>query len=151
MQIKEIMNKNIISADKNEKVWEVAQKMKKYNIGFIPVIDDKKIIGVITDRDIIVSAIANNNDQNETIENYINKNIISINLDDDIKNALDLMATNKIKRLIVDDNKKVVGIVSLSDILNIDLNYEILKTIRCIWNQNDNQKYEEAQIDEFYL
>lgn len=151
MTVKDIMNKNIICVDKYEKVWEVAQKMKKYNIGFLPVIDSSKLIGVITDRDIVINSIANNNDKNKTIENYINKNIISINIEESIKNALNLMSQTKIKRLIVTNDKQVVGIVSLSDILTTNLDSEILKTIRSIWIQNDNHQEKDVQIDDFYL
>ena len=80
MKIRELMSKNIVVADKDEKIYEVARKMQKYNIGFLPVIDNSRIIGVITDRDIVINCISNNNDKDETIENYINKHIISINL-----------------------------------------------------------------------
>lgn len=151
MKIRELMNKNIVVADKDEKVYEVARKMQKYNIGFLPVIDNSRIIGVITDRDIVINCISNNNDKNETIENYINKNIISINLDSEAIEALNLMTDNKIKRLIVTDDKKVVGIISLADILTTNLDNEILRTIKSIWNIKDNKKSKDAKIDEFYL
>lgn len=151
MKIRELMSKNIVVADKDEKIYEVARKMQKYNIGFLPVIDNSRIIGVITDRDIVINCISNNNDKNETIENYINKHIISINLDGEIIEALNLMIENKIKRLIVTDDKRVVGIISLADILTTNLDNEILRTIKSIWNIKDNKKNNDAQIDEFYL
>lgn len=151
MKVKEIMNKNIVAANKDEKVWEIAKKMKKHNIGFLPILDNSKIIGVITDRDIVITSVSNNNDKNEIVENYINKNIISINLDNEINEALDLMAINKVKRLIVTDNKKVVGIISLADILTTNLNDDILKAIKSIWTVKDNEKTKDAQIDDFYL
>ena len=151
MKVREIMNKNIIIANKDDKVWEVAKKMKKHNIGFLPVIDNSRIIGVITDRDIVINCISNNNDKNETVENYMNKNIVSINLDSSVNDALNLMATNKIKRLIVDDNKKVVGIISLSNILATNLNDDVINSIRCIWSIKDNEKNKNTEIDEFYL
>lgn len=151
MQIKEIMNKNIVVASKEEKIWKIAKKMKQYNIGFLPVVDNSKVIGVITDRDIVINCISNNNDKNETVENYINKNIISINLDSEINDALDLMASNKVKRLIVTDDKKTVGIISLADILTTNLNDEILKTIKSIWIIKDNKQNKDAEVDDFYL
>lgn len=151
MKVKEIMNKNIIVVNKNDKVWEVAKKMKEYNIGFIPVVNNSKIIGIITDRDIIVNSISNNNDKNESIDNYINKNIIYIDLNKKITEALNLMKKNKIKRLIVTNDKKIVGIISLSDILTTNFDDEILKTIKSIWTINEKEKYIDAQIDDFYL
>lgn len=151
MKVKEIMNKNIIVSNKDEKVWEVAQKMKDYNIGFLPIINNSTVIGVITDRDIVTGAITNKNDKNETIENYINKNVISINLENNINDALNLMANNQVKRLIVVDNKKLVGIISLSDILTTKLNKEILETIKSIWKIKYNEKIKDAEIDDIYL
>lgn len=151
MKVKEIMNKNIIASSKKEKIWEVAQKMKEYNIGFLPIIDNSKIIGVITDRDIVISAISNQNDKNETIENYVNKNIVYINLESNINDALNVMASNKVKRLIVTDDKKIVGIISLADILTTNLNDEIIKTIKSIWTVKDNEKINDVKIDDIYL
>ena len=75
----------------------------------------------------------------------------NINLDSEINEALDLMASNKVKRLIVTDDKKIVGIISLADILTTNLNDEILKTIKSIWKVKDNEKNKDAQIDDFYL
>lgn len=151
MKIEELMTKNIITAKKSEKVFEIAQKMKEYNIGFIPVIDNSKIIGVITDRDIVINCISNNNDKNETVENYINKNIVSVKIEDDLEQALNLMKDNKVKRLIVSDNNKVIGIISLSDILTTNLTDELLETVKSIWEIQDRNKLPDSQIDEFYL
>lgn len=151
MKVNELMSKDIIVAYKNEKVFEVAHKMKKYNIGFMPVVDKDKIIGIITDRDIVINCISNNNDKNETIENYINKSIISIESKKLIEQALALMSEHKVKRLIVNENNKIVGIISLSDILSTNLEKQLLKTIKSIWEINDRNKIQDSQIDEFYL
>ena len=60
MNIKDIMSSNLITCDKDATLNDVSIKMKNYDIGFIPISDEKKIIGVITDRDIVVNALANN-------------------------------------------------------------------------------------------
>ena len=151
MKVKEIMNTNIIVSNKNEKVWEVAQKMKEYNIGFLPIIDNSKVIGVITDRDIVITSVSNNNDKNKSIENYINKNVISIDWENDINEALKLMADNQVKRLIVVNNNKVVGIISLADILTTNFHDKTLETIKSIWKIKYNEKMKDAEIDDIYL
>lgn len=151
MKVNELMNKNIISINKEALISDLSHKMKEYNIGFIPVVDNNKVIGVITDRDIVVNAVANNCDINCSIDSYINNDIVSIECDKDINDALDLMSSKKVKRLIVTDKKKVVGIISLSDILKTDLDKKIMETIRTIWDVNDHKKEPDSEIDEFYL
>lgn len=147
MIIKDIMSKNIISCKSNSNIYDVAKLMKEYNIGFIPIIDNN-LIGVITDRDIVIKCIYNND---INIKSYISNNIISIDENKNIKNALNLMKGKKIKRLIVTKEKEIVGILSLSDILNNSNDNEIINTIKSIYEIKDNKLNKNPQIDEFYL
>lgn len=147
MIIKDIMSKNIISCKSNSNIYDVAKLMKEYNIGFIPIIDNN-LIGVITDRDIVIKCIYNND---INIKSYISNNIISIDENKNIKNALNLMKGKKIKRLIVTKEKEIVGILSLSDILNNSNDNEIINTIKSIYEIKDNKLNKNSEIDEFYL
>lgn len=150
MKIKDIMSKRIISCNINSNIFEVAQLMKKHNIGFIPIIDNE-IKGVITDRDIIIKAIANK-DYDTNIKPYINEFVISIDENKDISYALRLMSKHKIKRLIITNNNKLSGILSLSDIINSNLfEQEIIKCIKNIYTLIDNNKLFNNEIDDFYL
>lgn len=147
MKIKDIMSKNIISCKSNSTINDISKLMKKYNIGFIPIIDDK-LIGVITDRDIVIKCIFNND---SNIKSYINRNIITIEENKNIEDALKLMSTSKIKRLIVTKEKEIVGILSLSDILNTNLDNIIINTVKSIYEIKDNKLNNNPEIDEFYL
>ena len=80
-----------------------------------------------------------------------NTNIISIDENDSIINALKLMNKFKIKRLIVTNKKEIVGILSLSDILNYNLDNGILNTIKSIYEIKDNKLNDNPEVDEFYL
>lgn len=146
MKIKEIMSKNIISCKSNNTIYEIANLMKKHNIGFLPIID-KSLKGVITDRDIVVKCLSNND---TFILPYINTNIISIEENKNIEDALNLMSKNKIKRLIITKEKEIVGILSLSDIIN-NTNINTLNTIKNIFELKNNQLNKNPKIDEFYL
>lgn len=150
MRIKEVVNKNIIVGDVNNSITEVANIMKKNNIGFLPISDNKKIIGVITDRDIVINCISNNCNNAESISGYINKNIIHIDWNREISDALSIMAKEKIKRILVSNNMKLVGVLSLSDIINLD-EKKALETIKTIWELKDNENNIEPEIDEYYL
>lgn len=141
------MSKNIISCKSNSTINDISKLMKKYNIGFIPIIDDK-LIGVITDRDIVIKCIFNND---SNIKSYINRNIITIEENKNIEDALKLMSTSKIKRLIVTKEKEIVGILSLSDILNTNLDNIIINTVKSIYEIKDNKLNNNPEIDEFYL
>ena len=150
MRIKEIFNKGLISADVNASVYDVANLMKKHNIGFIPITNNQSIVGVITDRDIVINAIANNCDCNQSIEDYINKNVIKIDYNREIHDALSLMKQHKIKRIIVMDGEQIIGVLSLSDIIKTN-EKEVLDTIKTIWTIDDKDRLKDAEIDEFYL
>lgn len=147
MKVKDIMSKNIISCKLDCTIYDIANLMKKYNIGFIPIIDNG-LKGVITDRDIVIKCIYN---KDININGYININIINIDENKDINDALYLMNKYKIKRLIVKNKKKIVGILSLSDILNYCNNNELINTIKTIYELNDNKINNNSEVDEFYL
>ena len=148
--IREIMTYNIISSDKDSSIKEISSLMKKHNIGFIPIKDKEEYIGVITDRDICLAILIISN-INDSIKSYITNNIIYIDVNSDINNALKIMGTNKVKRLLVKEEKNIIGVLSLSDVLNYTNNKNIINTYKTIFYIHDNDKSTIAEIDEFYL
>ena len=136
--------------DDNTSISEVARIMKEKDIGFIPISNDNKIIGVITDRDIVVNAISNKCNLDTPVKEYATKNVISVNIDDNVSKILNVMRKNKVKRVLVNDEHKLVGIVSFSDILNNN-EFDILNTMKEIWSIKRNNEHYETEIDEFYL
>lgn len=151
MNINDIMSKKIIVGSTTNTLSEIAELMKKYDIGFIPIVDKNKLVGVITDRDIVINAISNNCSFNDLIDKYVVKNIISIDQNKSIDDALNLMALKKVKRLIVTDNNKISGILTLSDILGKYDNEILLDTFKQIFEINRNDDLFSTEIDEFYL
>lgn len=142
------MSKDLIVLDINSTINEVACKMKEADIGFIPISEDNIIVGVITDRDIVTKIIANNDNK---VKGYINKDLIKISKNSSIENAVKLMGEKKIKRLLVEDNEKLVGIISLSDILN-NLNSEVVfENIKKIFEIYRNTDKYITDINEFEL
>ena len=110
----------------------------------------KKLVGVITDRDIVIKAVANNCDCKQSIEDYINKNIIKIDYNRELSDAIHLMKANKIKRIIVADGEHFIGVLSLSDIIKTNKK-EVLEALKTIWKIDDKTRLKDAEIDEFYL
>lgn len=150
VMINEIMSKKIIFSNINDSIKEVAELMKINNIGFIPIKDNNKYIGVITDRDICMS-IPTISSVNDSIKSYITNNIVYIDINSSIDDALKQMSEKKIKRLLVKDKDNIVGVLSLSDILNYTNNKNVLNSIKTIFYIHDNNKSSLAEIDEFYL
>lgn len=146
MKVKDLMCSKLIVIDINSSLSEIANVMKKYDIGFVPISCKNKIVGILTDRDIVTRIIANNDNK---INGYLTDDLITINSNDNIDKALDSMTKHKIKRLLVVDNNKLVGILSLSDILNADIN--ITKNIKEIFAINKNDDTYVTKINEFEL
>lgn len=152
MKVKDIMSKNLIICSSDINVINISNIMKKYNIGFIPIEKNKKIIGVITDRDIVINIISNKVNNNSSIESYVNSNIIHIEENSSIDECLNIMKENKVKRLIIVNKEKIVGVISLSDILNCydDLN-KVTEVAKVIWSTTKSDDNYKTEIDEFYL
>ncbi|MCM1370882.1 MAG: CBS domain-containing protein [Clostridium sp.] len=151
MKVIDVMSKNLIICSYDINVVNLSNIMKKYNIGFIPIEKNKKIIGIVTDRDIVVDMISNKINYSSKIEAYINKKAISVDCNSTIEECLEIMAKNKIKRLIVTDSNKLVGIVSMSDILNSIYYDKIIEAMKTIWAKTKTSDTYKTEIDEFYL
>lgn len=152
MNIETIMSRDLIIGSVNQKVSDIADLMKKYDIGFIPIEQNKHLIGVVTDRDIICSTFSNELDCDSKIEKYMTHNVISIDVEETVENALQLMGKEKIKRLIVSKKDKVVGILSLSDIITADIDPTLFVTeLKKIWTIHKNMDNFHTEVDEFYL
>lgn len=151
MIIKDFITKNLIVGDVSDSVYTISKLMKDNDIGFVPISDNKRIVGVITDRDIVVRCVSNN-DINSSIINYISKNIISVDANSSIPSVLKVMRKYKIKRVLVTSDNKVIGVISISDMLNIEgFNNLVLESIKSIFSVGANIHKYETEIDEFYL
>ena len=148
MKIEDVMSKKLIVGKNTATIKEISELMKKFDIGFIPISKNNKIIGVITDRDIVTRIITSNAQSSDLIESYISPNIISCDINSDIDTLFDIMKKSKIKRIIITDSEKVVGIVSISDLLN---QKNVIDACKEIYKINKNDDYFKTEIDEFYL
>lgn len=147
MNIKDIMTKNIITKNVDSSLEEIASTFKDFDIGFLPITENDKVIGVLTDRDIVVKMLSNND---TNIKSYINNNIIKININSSIQDVLDLMKKHKVKRVIVEDNNLMVGIISISDLLDYD-DENIINVIKTIFKPEKNHISNNPSVKQFYL
>lgn len=150
MNIEEMMCKNIISAEVSSSVNDLARLMKEYNIGFLPIHHRQKIIGVITDRDIVTKMLVNHDEKN--LRDYLSPSIITADKKAPISEVLSSMKKNKIKRILITDQNKVVGILSLSDIMKHYKNkQEIIDVLQSIFALEPILREQTTEIDAFYL
>lgn len=118
MEIKDIMMRSVETIEPDESISEAAARMASQNIGFLPVWQEGALLGVITDRDIVVRAVARGFDPEQTIvEEVMTSSVFSLPETSDLEEASELMESKHVRRLIVtDENDMPVGIVSLDKI-----------------------------------
>ena len=100
------MSRPVIVGKLEDSIATTASIMKQHDIGFLPIAKENQIVGVITDRDLVIGAVANKVDPTSPIENYITHHVISIEQTVSIEDLLDLMADTQVKRILVTNEKK---------------------------------------------
>lgn len=114
------MNRNVVIAKAEVNLKEASEVMSKYHIGSLVISGGKKNFGILTSGDII-KAIANGRDPERTpVDNVMSKKVITIEPDKGVEDAVELMVRNRIKKLPVVDQGKLLGIVTASDIIAIE-------------------------------
>jgi CBS domain-containing protein len=119
MQVKDVMTRGVECIRPTDTIGHAAQRMQELNVGSLPVCgDQEKLVGMITDRDITVRATAGCCQPGTTcVSDIMTPHIVYLFDDQNVEDAAELMEENQIRRLVVlDRNKRLVGIVSLGDL-----------------------------------
>lgn len=116
MKVTEIMTTDVETCTPETTLQEVAIRMLELDVGSIPVSDDNKLHGIITDRDIVTRGIAAQFSLDTPVSRILSSDMITGTKDMDVEEAATLMSANQIRRLPIVEDNKVVGIVSLGDI-----------------------------------
>jgi CBS domain-containing protein len=116
--IRDVMTPNPECVTEKDSIRDVARIMKDQDTGVVPVVDGKKIIGLITDRDIVVRGLAEGkNLENMRVNELMTKSVRSVREDASVNEALEMMGNSEIRRVpVVNQNDELVGILSLGDI-----------------------------------
>jgi CBS domain-containing protein len=114
--LQEIMTKNVEYCTPLDNVYEVALKMKELNVGAIPICEDDHLLGMITDRDIVVRGMAEKKPGSTKVTDIMSNELITGTPDMTTQEASKIMAEKQIRRLPVVENSKLCGIVSLGDL-----------------------------------
>jgi CBS domain-containing protein len=117
MTLKDIMSTEVMTVGENKSCSDAAQLMRDKHVGCLPVMDSDRLIGIITDRDIVTRVIANNLDPNEQrVSDFMSKTLVTANPNMSAEEASRLMADKAIRRLPILENERLAGIVSLGDL-----------------------------------
>jgi CBS domain-containing protein len=117
----EVMTKNPACCLPSDPIARAAQWMKRENVGSIPVIESeqsKKLVGIVTDRDLALQVVADGRDVKGTkVADVMTRTVVTCRADDDVQKAVDAMAKNQLRRIpVVDNDSKIVGIISQADV-----------------------------------
>ncbi len=116
-KVSEIMTDDVVTVTPQDNVYEVAVKMKENDTGFIPVVEGgDKLIGVITDRDLVIRGIAEKRPGSTAVDEVMTKGIKTASRDMSVDEAAELMAQQQIRRLPVCEGDRLIGIVSIGDL-----------------------------------
>jgi CBS domain-containing protein len=117
-KVNSVMNRNIAVCKKDQSLAEAVQIMWERDLGFIPVVDDARLLGVITDRDACMAAYTQDRPLAAlSVEIAMAKKVFTCREDDDLSTAHELMRRHQLRRLpVVDASGRLVGVISLGDL-----------------------------------
>jgi len=121
MKCMDVLTKDPVCCLPGDTVEQAARLMKKEDVGPIPVIESrqsKKLLGIVTDRDMAVKVVAEGRDNKKTkVEEIMTRNPVTCHPNDDLQVALDAMAQHQIRRVpVVDDQGRITGIIAQADV-----------------------------------
>ena len=116
-QVRDIMEKNVITIEHNKTALDVSKLLKEKEISFVVISKEEEPIGLVSERDIVRKISAEDKKASEvSIEEVMSKNFRWVKPQDDIEIAIQKMLNNSIRRLLVIDNEKLVGVITQTDL-----------------------------------
>ena len=131
MRCREIMTKNVRTATSNMSLRDVAAIMRDGDMGAVPVVDNGKLIGIVTDRDIVVRVVAEGKDALTHVGEAMTTELFTVGPDDFVFEAIRLMGDKQIRRIpVVGSGGELVGIIAIADVaLETEDELEIAETL----------------------
>ena len=153
MNVKAIMTDGVEALSIEDTALKASRLMKKYDIGCLPVLDtNSEVIGMVTDRDIVVRVFADILPMNTKVKSFMTSPVICVNETDEVGMTITKMSEYQVRRLpVIDRNNTLVGMVSLSDLalsqLTDSRSHVVLKSV----SEPSHSSAIEADVDDFPL
>ena len=121
MQVRDLMTPDPELVSPDTTIRDAAQRMRDTDVGALPVGNDGQLTGMLTDRDIVIRAVAEGRSGDEvTVGEVLTTSVVSCRPDDAVEDAANLMAQHQVRRLPVVDDGRLVGIIALGDVARQD-------------------------------
>ncbi|MFW6024216.1 MAG: CBS domain-containing protein [Dichotomicrobium sp.] len=118
MKVREAMHSGVEWMAPTASLPDIAARMREHDIGAVPIGENDRLIGMVTDRDMVVKALANGADISSlTARDVMTEGILYCRADEDLGDALHIMEEHKVRRLpVIDENKRMIGMLSMGDV-----------------------------------
>ena len=121
MQVSELMSRDVETAGPQDTIGQIAQRMAELDVGSLPIVEGERVVGMVTDRDIVVRGLAKGLDANAQVSEVMSGEVETVEETDDLDEVHDRMSASQIRRLpVVDENGSLVGIIALADLARRD-------------------------------
>jgi len=115
--VKDIMTKDIKVCTPHDSVTAVAKIMREFECGSVPVCENNKVVGIITDRDIVINVVADGKDTNSVhCHDCMTSDVVTCSSDTDIHECARIMSQHQIRRIPVVENENIIGIIAIGDL-----------------------------------
>jgi len=114
--IREVMTEGLVTAAPASSVREVAELMRERNVGSVVLVEGDRAVGMVTDRDLAISVVADGRDVSDHAADHASAPVISGEPDMDVSEAAELMVRHAVRRLVLTEDERPIGIVTLDDI-----------------------------------
>jgi CBS domain-containing protein len=143
VRCRDIMTSNVRTATRANTLQEVAVLMRDGDMGAVPVVEDGKLVGIVTDRDIVVRSVADGKDASTSVAEAMTTDIFAVKPDDFVFEAIRLMGDKQVRRVpVMDESGVLAGIIAMADVaLEMEDEREIAETLEEIssgsgfWNK----------------
>ena len=117
LKCREIMTTNVRTASPETTLRDVGGMMRDGDMGAVPIVNDGKLVGIVTDRDIVVRGVAEGKTPDSTVEEVMTTELFTVSPDDFVFEAIRLMGDKQVRRMpVVDDDGKLAGIIAMADV-----------------------------------
>ena len=116
--IRDVMTQNPRTVSNGDSVTDAARRMRDEDAGVVPIVDGDRLVGVLTDRDIVLRVVADGRDPSSArVEEIASENLVTIDPDQGLDEAMRLMAKHQVRRLpVCEEDGRLIGIVAQADI-----------------------------------
>ncbi len=116
MNIRDVMTPNPRTVSPGESIQSAARIMRDEDTGAVPVVDNGRPVGIVTDRDIVIRAVADGGQMSSPVSSIVSGSIVCASPEMSTREASELMSEHQVRRLPVVENERLVGIVSIGDL-----------------------------------